>query len=116
MRPSARVIEFQSSRSTARRDTSSRRWPPDQSWTRFATWSSPSRKVFQYLGLVSRPAQIALTGLASRVMYDFRDGTVSINRDEPRHPDELTASERADFLKLIHTWERMVLARARSTP
>jgi glucan phosphoethanolaminetransferase (alkaline phosphatase superfamily) len=70
-----------------------------------------SRTVFQYLGLIRRPAQIAFTGLSGRVIYDFREGKARIGNDEWQSPDDLNAEPRALFLQLIQTWERMMLAR-----
>jgi hypothetical protein len=73
--------------------------------------TNPSRRVFQYLGLIERPVQIAWTGLAGSIAYDFREGSIRIGNDQWRRPEELNAAEHADFLSLIQTWERMMLAR-----
>jgi hypothetical protein len=70
-----------------------------------------SRRVFQYLGLIERPAQIAWTGLAGRITYDFREGSVRVGDHQWRRPEELNAAEHSDFLNLVQTWERMMLAR-----
>jgi len=84
---------------------------PDIAGARPTLSTRPSRRVFQYLGLIERPAQIAWTGLAGAVVYDFREGIVSVGSDQPQRPEDLTAAEHADFLSLIRTWERMMLAR-----
>ena len=70
-----------------------------------------SRRVFQYLGLIDRPAQIALTGLSESITYDFREDSVRVRHEGWRRPDELPASDHADFVRLVQTWERMMLAK-----
>ena len=67
--------------------------------------------MFQYLGLIARPAQIALTGGAGRITYDFRERKARIGNGEWRRPEDLATDEYAAFLRLVHTWERMMLAR-----
>ena len=69
------------------------------------------RNVFQYLGLIQRPAQIAFTGVSGRTIYDFREGRARIGNGDWRHPGELDAPERAAVMELVQTWERMMLAR-----
>jgi arylsulfatase A-like enzyme len=73
--------------------------------------TTPSRMVFQYLGLVTRPAQIALTDLRGRMIYDFREGKARIGGDEWQRPEDLNPEQRAAYLRLIQMWERMMLAR-----
>ena len=70
-----------------------------------------ARTVFQYLGLIPRPAQIALTGIDGRIVYDFRDRRARVGSEEWRRPEDLDPDQRSAFLHLIHTWERMMLAR-----
>ncbi|NOT26849.1 MAG: sulfatase-like hydrolase/transferase [Acidobacteria bacterium] len=70
-----------------------------------------SRRVFQYLGLIERPAQIAWTGSTNSIAYDFREGTVRVGHEAWRRPEDLDAAQRSDFISLIQTWERMMLAR-----
>jgi len=72
---------------------------------------NPSRTVFQYLGLITRPAQIALTGTSGRAIYDFRDRRARIGNGEWRRPEDLKPEEHSAFLRLVQTWERMMLAR-----
>jgi hypothetical protein len=72
---------------------------------------SRTRTVFQYLGLIPRPAQIALTGIDGRITYDFRERRVRLGSEEWRRPEDLNHEERSAFLHLVHTWERMMLAR-----
>ncbi|HEY5619828.1 MAG TPA: sulfatase-like hydrolase/transferase, partial [Vicinamibacterales bacterium] len=73
--------------------------------------TNSSRTVFQYLGLITRPAQIAFTGTGGRITYDFREGKARVGSDEWRRPEDLNAKERSAYLHLIRTWERMMLAR-----
>lgn len=73
--------------------------------------TTSSRTVFQYLGQIARPAQIALTGVAGRIMYDFRERKARIGNGEWRRPESLNTEDHAAFLRLIQTWERMMLAR-----
>jgi glucan phosphoethanolaminetransferase (alkaline phosphatase superfamily) len=76
-----------------------------------------SRRIFQYLGLIERPAQIAWTGSTNSIVYDFREGSVKVDHETWRRPADLDAAQRADFISLIQTWERMMLARrAASSP
>jgi hypothetical protein len=72
---------------------------------------NPSRTVFQYLGLITRPAQIALTGMSGPRHHDFRDGRARIDNGEWRRPEDLKPEEHSIFLRLVQTWERMMLAR-----
>ena len=84
---------------------------PDAAEQRPTLTTSPSRMVFQYLGMITRPAQIALTGLSGRIIYDFREGRARTNGDEWQRPEDLNADQRSAYLNLIQTWERMMLAR-----
>ena len=71
------------------------------------------KKVFQYLGRIERPRQIAFTSAASRTIYDFRTNRVQFTGGGPwKHPDTLTNDESAALRDLVQTWERMILARA----
>jgi hypothetical protein len=69
------------------------------------------RTVFQYLGTLDRPRQIAFLGDAGRTIYDFRNGRVQIGKGPWRRTGDLSGTDRDAFLRLIQTWERMVLAR-----
>ena len=70
----------------------------------------PDRKVFRYLGRLDRPGAVALTGLTTQLVYDFRDGHVRRDDGGWRRVDGLTGDERAQWLELVRTWERMVVA------
>ena len=71
----------------------------------------PGKQVFQYLGRIERPRQIAFADATSRMIYDFRTRRVQIAGAWTR-PEALTGQHASDFLRLITTWERMVQARA----
>jgi hypothetical protein len=72
---------------------------------------SPSKRVFQYLGSVDRPAQIALTSADRQVAYDFRTGEARVNGKVWRRPEALSPEESREWLDLVQLWERMVIAR-----
>jgi glucan phosphoethanolaminetransferase (alkaline phosphatase superfamily) len=72
------------------------------------------KRVFQYLGSIDRPAQIAFVTAAGRVTYDIRDRKFK-GADGPwRSPELLSDRDRSQFLDLVHTWERMVMAKRQS--
>ena len=71
----------------------------------------PEREVFQYLGTIDDPAQIGLTNLTRRVLYDFRSRRARIGDAPWRRPDELSQAETQELTRLIRLWERMMLAR-----
>lgn len=73
---------------------------------------NPEHTVFQYLGTIDTPAQIAFTGLSSQIIYDFRTERVSIDRGAPKRVTALSPGETTAFLRLVQTWERMKLARS----
>ena len=74
------------------------------------TAQDPDRKVFRYLGRLDRPGAIGFTGLMSQLVYDFRDRRVRRDDGSWRRTDGLTGAERAQWLDLVTTWERMVVA------
>jgi arylsulfatase A-like enzyme len=69
------------------------------------------RRVFQYLGTVNRPRQIAFLRPDGRTIYDFRSRRVQIRDGAWQRPSELAGPERDEFLSLIREWETMILAR-----
>jgi arylsulfatase A-like enzyme len=71
---------------------------------------NPERIVFQYLGNLSRPRQIAVRDLSGRNIYDFRTGRFRSNGGQWLRPQELSKSDVEAFRSLVHQWERMVLA------
>jgi hypothetical protein len=71
--------------------------------------SDPGKVVFQYLGTLNRPSQIAFTNGAGRLIYDFRNRRVlETAREEAADPG---VAPNGRFMELVHLWERMVLAR-----
>lgn len=72
----------------------------------------PTRRVFQYLGNLERPRQIGFLTTAGRLLYDMRSRRASVRGGRWMREDDLQAGERAEILDLIHTWERMVIARS----
>jgi hypothetical protein len=72
---------------------------------------NPSKRVFQYLGSVERPAQIALTGIDGQIAHDFRTGKVRVDGTAWRRPETLGPDDFKRWRDLVQLWERMVLAR-----
>lgn len=75
----------------------------------------PSEKeVFQYLGDVRRPRQIAFVRGGKRFTYDFRTRQVQPWHETWKAPADLQSAERDDFSRLLTFWERINLAAARA--
>lgn len=75
---------------------------------------APDREIFQYLGDMARPRQIAFLMPAGRLIYDFRSARVQLPDGSWHRPSELSDTWRDAFLRLVWRWEAMSLARARS--
>ena len=71
-------------------------------------------RVFQYLGSLERPRQIALTGLRAQTIYDFRENRARVGDSPWKSPSALTSSESVAYLELVQFWERLRLAQVRS--
>jgi len=71
-----------------------------------------SRRVFQYLGTIDRPAQIAFTSLDTQILYDFRDSRVRLDHGNWVSPEGLSDRDAKRWRELVTTWERMIIARA----
>jgi hypothetical protein len=72
----------------------------------------PDAAVFQYLGILDRPGQIAFTRADRQLIFDFRSGLVRPEGSaEWRDPNVLGEADARAFLHLVRTWERMRLAR-----
>ncbi len=69
---------------------------------------NPQTAVFQYLGNIERPRQIALKYAAGRTTFDFRSGRFQTLDGVWRKPDALSEVEEESYRSLIHEWERMV--------
>jgi arylsulfatase A-like enzyme len=72
-----------------------------------------SQEVFQYLGGIESPRQIALNGLHGRRMYDFRENRARIGESAWRTPLALSAAESRTFSGLVQFWERLKVAGSR---
>ena len=72
--------------------------------------SPEGRSVFQYLGNLTRPKQLALVRKDGRILYDFPSRRVRLAGGQWVDSAALPATVAADFLQLIHGWERMMLA------
>ena len=71
-----------------------------------------AKPVFQYLGALERPAQIAFTAADSQIAYDFRAQRVRLDRGQWVVPSSLRPTDAARWLELVNAWERMMIARA----
>lgn len=69
-----------------------------------------TKVVFQYLGNIARPGQIGFAGGGERLVFDFRQRRQTGPGPEARADAENT--EPAALHRLIHFWERLVLAAA----
>ena len=67
----------------------------------------PDREIFQYLGELPRPRQIAVLKNGARTIYDFRKNRVRIADGPWQRPNALDASDKREFLRLIYRWEAM---------
>jgi hypothetical protein len=65
--------------------------------------------VFQFLGDIKRPRQIALRGASGRTIYDFRTDRVQISANSWKRPNELTDNEFFAFRDMVNLWERMII-------
>jgi hypothetical protein len=72
-----------------------------------------SREVFQYLGIISGPAQIGFRSMDGRIVYDFRSGRARVASGPWLRPAELSTPDSRRFHSLVQTWERMMWARRR---
>jgi hypothetical protein len=68
------------------------------------------KNVFQYLGSIERPQQIAFRSPTGRLIYDFRTNLVQFPNVGWKRPDDLTEVELRAFLELVHSWEAMVVS------
>jgi hypothetical protein len=69
------------------------------------------KSVFQYLGTIERPRQIALRTLHGSLVYDFRTNTpasVDVGSTGP----SASSSPAERLTTLVHLWERMIIARS----
>ena len=66
-----------------------------------------AREIFQYLGTLARPRQIAFLGATGRTIYDFRDHRIQFGEGDWLEPDTLDEAARTEFERLVHFWERL---------
>jgi hypothetical protein len=78
-----------------------------------ATRPGVEKTVFQYLGTIDRPRQIAFATLADRVLYDFRSTKGRVAGGAWLPIDRLSPPDRARVVNLIRYWERVKLARVK---
>lgn len=74
--------------------------------------ANPAKAIFQYLGDIGRPRQIAFVGPAGRLIYDFRARSVRLPDGRAVAPEALDSAAGLEFRQLIHLWERMKIARS----
>ena len=63
--------------------------------------------VFQYIGTLTRPRQIAHTSMSRRLMYDLREHRVRVDDGAWMNVDDLDERLRGDWLALVQQWERL---------
>ncbi|MGQ0793004.1 MAG: sulfatase-like hydrolase/transferase [Deltaproteobacteria bacterium] len=66
-----------------------------------------NKRVFQYLGFMRRPNQIALASSKGRILYDFRRNRILTSDDKwsAFDAESLDAETYREAAELIHTWE-----------
>jgi len=68
------------------------------------------KQVFQYLGTIDRPREIALTSVSSRTTFDLRSRRARLDRGDWRPLSGLSGADRSRVLEVVHFWERLRLA------
>jgi hypothetical protein len=94
----------------------------DALWTALTTGEGeptrtepPGRKIFQYVGRIPRPKQIAFTSRQGRTIYDFSTARVRLaGQAEWKRPSALDEAETREYLEVVHFWERLRLAQSRA--
>jgi hypothetical protein len=71
-----------------------------------------SEPLFQYLGKLHRPKQVAFVLDSGRFVYDFRASKVGLPDGTWVREEHLAPSDRERFLALVRYWERLRLAQA----
>jgi hypothetical protein len=66
--------------------------------------------VFQYLGTLERPRQIAFMGARGQRIYDFREARARVGNSTWKALADLTADDSAAIVELVRFWERLRLA------
>lgn len=73
---------------------------------------TPGKVVLQYLGSIHRPRQIALADGSGRTIYDFRTRRVTLPDGARMRAEAVQGATAEPVLRLVHFWERMMLAKA----
>jgi arylsulfatase A-like enzyme len=81
------------------------RAPPDR--LAVAVADPVERPVFQYLGGLARPRQIAFVRRGERFIYDFRGGRVFTSQGSWTRVGEIGPPDQDELRKLINQWEWM---------
>lgn len=68
------------------------------------------KEVFQYLGTIDRPREIALTSVSSRTTFDMRSRRARLGHGDWRPLSGLSEADRSRVLEVVHFWERLRLA------
>ena len=68
------------------------------------------KRVFQYLGTIDRPREIALTSVSSRTTFDLRSRRARFDRGDWHPLSDLSEADRSRVLEVVHFWERLRLA------
>jgi glucan phosphoethanolaminetransferase (alkaline phosphatase superfamily) len=74
--------------------------------------ANAEKAVFQYLGTIERPRQIALKSASSMLVYDFRSGSARFGDGAWTRPASLPPDQADRVAELVHRWERMIVARS----
>jgi hypothetical protein len=85
--------------------------PPGLETSKPTVRTNGDKGVFQYLGTIDRPRQIAFATLTDRVVFDFRTNKGRIAGGSWVRINNLPAPDRDRVVELIRYWERMKLAR-----
>jgi hypothetical protein len=69
------------------------------------------KRVFQYLGPLTKPRQISFVWQQKRISFDFRSRQACLSTGRCSSPDALSGEARDQFHDLVWTWETMVARR-----
>jgi arylsulfatase A-like enzyme len=72
--------------------------------------SRPGKAVFQYLGNLDRPRQIAFATGSTRRIFDFRTHRYQEDGGDWIRPEDLRGASSEQYLELVRYWERVTRA------
>jgi arylsulfatase A-like enzyme len=72
--------------------------------------SRPGKVVFQYLGNLDRPRQIAFATGSTRRIFDFRTHRYQEDGGDWIRPEDLRGASSEQYLELVRYWERVTRA------